>query len=62
MSILPSTGIEAVDRELERRAPFASSEAAEAVAAQLLRVWRALQPGSEDAIVLRSRRRKQRRE
>ena len=46
MTQLPVTGIELVDRELKRRGPFPSAEAAEAMAARLLAVWRALQPSS----------------
>src|SRR5262245_53283806 len=50
MTTLPVTGIEIVDRELERlaaREPFNSVEAAETKAAQLLAIWRALQPCSD---------------
>ena len=43
----PTTGVKAVDAELRRRAPFASTEAAEAMAAKLLSVWRTLQPYSD---------------
>jgi hypothetical protein len=43
---LPTTGIEIIDRELKRRGPFPNAEAAEAMAARLLAVWRVLQPGS----------------
>jgi len=53
MTALPTTGIELVDAELARRAPFSSAEAAEAAAAELLAVWRALQPCSDDAVTLR---------
>jgi hypothetical protein len=45
------TGIEAVDRELERlaaREPFASAEMAEAMAAKLVAAWRALQPWTDE--------------
>jgi len=41
------TGIELIDRELERRGPFSSTEEAEALAAELLAVWRALAPYSD---------------
>jgi hypothetical protein len=58
MAALPTTGIPAVDRELERRGPFPSAEAAEAAANRLLSVWRALQPGS--SVDERSQRRTQR--
>jgi hypothetical protein len=61
MTAPPLTGIEAVDRVLEERAPFDSRDEAETMAAQLLRVWRALQPGSRDLTMLRSRRQVQRR-
>lgn len=62
MTPIPSTGIAMVDRELERRAPFDSSEEAEVMAIQLLRIWRALQPGAMgNTIVLRSRQRKRER-
>ena len=44
-----TTGVEAVDRELERRGPFADAETAEAMANRLLGVWRAMQPGANDA-------------
>jgi hypothetical protein len=53
MSTVPITGVEAVDRELERRAPFDSRDEAEAMAAQLLRLWRMLQPKSGETIMPR---------
>jgi hypothetical protein len=46
MTALPTTGIPAVDAELERRGPFANANEAEAAAAKLLAVWRALYPSS----------------
>jgi len=65
MIVAPITGIEQVDRELARRAPFASAEAAEETAARLLQVWHALQPsgteGAYDLIGRRYRRRAERR-
>ena len=62
MSTVLVTGIEAVDRELKRRAPFDSSDEAEAMAIRLMAMWRALQPGAVgNTIVLRSRQREQRR-
>ena len=56
-----TTGIEAVDRELERRGAFPDAETAEAVASRLLAVWRAMQPGSGDAygVFTKARHRKQ---
>jgi hypothetical protein len=44
----PLTGIPAIDAELERRGPFADSEAAEAN--RLLSVWRALYPSSSEVM------------
>ena len=41
------TTIKAVDRVLEQHGPFPSTEAAEALAAQLLATWRVLHPSSE---------------
>jgi len=43
MTAPPITSIEPVDRELKRREPFPSAEAAETMAARLLAVWRMLQ-------------------
>ena len=58
MTALPHTGIELVDRELERRGPFSSPEAAQALAAQLLSVWNVLRPCSDvdDTVTLKSQR------
>jgi len=52
--MIPITGVELVDRELKRHEPFPSVEAAEAMAARLLAVWRALQPSSgvDDTVTL----------
>jgi len=47
MITLTSTGVTAVDRELERRAPFPSIEAREIATAELLAVWRTLAPYSD---------------
>jgi hypothetical protein len=55
--IAPTTGIPAVDQELERRAPFTDVAEAEAVAAKLLAVWRALYPSSGGVVLDRQRRR-----
>jgi hypothetical protein len=54
------TGVEAVDRELERREPFPDAETAEATANRLLATWRAMQPRAPDAYanMLRLRRRR----
>jgi hypothetical protein len=57
-----TTGIPAVDAELERRGPFADAAEAEAVAAKLLTVWRALYPSSSGVVLHEpSQRRQQRR-
>jgi len=40
------TGVEAVDAELARRAPFSSPEEEEDLAARLIEAWRACQPKS----------------
>ena len=55
----PTTGIEVIDAELRRHAPFDSVEAGEALANRLLAVWRTLQPCSDgpDADRKRQRRR-----
>jgi hypothetical protein len=58
MATAPITGIELIDRELERHAPFNSSDEAEALAAKLVAVWRLMQPGSEHSSMLRSRPRR----
>jgi hypothetical protein len=50
------TGIEPVDCELKRREPFPSVEEAEELAARLLAIWRALQPGSSNIVLGRGRR------
>lgn len=60
MAIAPTTGVPAVDAVLAERA-FESDDEAEATAIQLLRVWRALQPGvMGNTTMLRSRRRNRR--
>jgi hypothetical protein len=59
MAEAPVTGVEQVDTALKLRAPFTSIEEAEIMAARLLAVWRALQPGSE-SIPVQSRRRQRR--
>jgi hypothetical protein len=61
MSTLPVTGVAPVDAELQRRAPFANANEAEVMAAKLLAVWRALQPGSVDDMAASQRQNRQRR-
>jgi hypothetical protein len=56
MVATPITGVEAVDRELRRR-KFTDAETAEAVANQLLAVWKAMQPGSNNAYLMLGRQR-----
>jgi hypothetical protein len=60
MTTPPTTGIEPVDAELERRRPFPSVEAEETLTRQLLAVRQAMQPGSSDVgtSMLQSRRRR----
>jgi hypothetical protein len=43
-----TTGIELVDRELERHGPFSNPEAAEIMTAKLLSIWHMLRPDSVD--------------
>jgi hypothetical protein len=50
---------EPVARELERH-KFPNAEAKEAMAAQLLAVWKAMQPKSSDAYVMLERQRHRR--
>jgi hypothetical protein len=61
MTAPPTTGIELVDRELERHEPFSSAEAAETMAAQLLAVWRVLRPDGVDDTVAPQQQDRQRR-
>jgi hypothetical protein len=46
-----TTGIPAIDHELERRAPFTDVAKAEAVAAKLLTVWRTLYPSLSEVML-----------
>jgi hypothetical protein len=45
-----TTGIPAIDAELERRGPFDDANEAEIMVAKLLAVWRALYPSSSEVM------------
>jgi hypothetical protein len=59
MIATPVTGVEMVDAELKRHAPFDSLEDAESLAAKLVAVWRLMQPGSAGSMMQLRRRRRE---